>query len=432
LSLLINVAEARERLLESFSAVEVESIPLTEASGRVLAEDVISGFDLPLFSNSSMDGFAVRAEDVADSRPDKPVLLSVVADIPAGQMSQVELRRGEAARIMTGAPLLGGADAVVPVEDTDHHGRGDHPGSTAPSQVRIYQPVDAGAFIRPRGQDVGAGEVVLKSNVRLRPQDIGLLAMLGCSDVKVFRKPRVVMLSTGDELLPIEEPLSPGKIHDSNAYTLAAAIAKEGGEAIYLGIARDEEETVQRIIEKAIEFEADLILSSAGVSVGAFDFVRQVVEKNGRLEFWRVNMRPGKPLAFGAYRGIPFIGLPGNPVSAFVGYEVFVRPAIRKLSGLPGVHRPTVSVRLREAVESDGRESYLRAIVDFQDGHYFATLTGHQGSGNLLSLVQANALLIIPSGVKSLPAKAEVGAWLLGEIEEGITASWTKNIESAR
>jgi molybdopterin molybdotransferase len=256
--------------------------------------------------------------------------------------------------------------------------------------------------------------------------------MLGCSDVKVFRKPRVVMLSTGDELLPIEEPLSPGKIHDSNAYTLAAAIAKEGGEAIYLGIARDEEETVQRIIEKAIEFEADLILSSAGVSVGAFDFVRQVVEKNGRLEFWRVNMRPGKPLAFGAYRGIPFIGLPGNPVSAFVGYEVFVRPAIRKLSGLPGVPRPTVSVRLREAVESDGRESYLRAIVDFQDGHYFATLTGHQGSGNLLSLVQANALLIIPSGVKSLPAKAEVGAWLLGEIEEGITASWTKNIESAR
>jgi molybdopterin molybdotransferase len=254
--------------------------------------------------------------------------------------------------------------------------------------------------------------------------------MLGCKEVLVFRKPRVVMLSTGDELLPMDEPLSPGKIHDSNAYTLAASIEKDGGEAIYLGIARDREEAVRAIIENAVKNKADLILSSAGVSVGAFDFVRQVVEKHGRMEFWRVNMRPGKPLAFGSYKGIPFIGLPGNPVSAFVGYEVFVQPAIRKLAGLPTRRRPTVSVRLQHAVESDGRESYLRAIVEFRDGYYAARLTGHQGSGNLLSLVQANALLIIPSGVKSLPAEAEIEAWFLGEIEEGFTASWKKNIES--
>jgi molybdopterin molybdotransferase len=229
------------------------------------------------------------------------------------------------------------------------------------------------------------------------------------------------MLSTGDELLPIEKPLSPGKIHDSNAYTLAASIERDGGEALYLGIARDQEGAVRDIIELAVENKADLILSSAGVSVGAFDFVRQVVEKHGRMEFWRVNMRPGKPLAFGSYRGIPFIGLPGNPVSAFVGYEVFVRPAIRKLGGLSSIPRPSVRVRLGDPVESDGRESYLRAIVRFHDGHYSARLTGHQGSGNLLSLVQANALLIIPSGVKSLPAKAEVDAWLLDDIQEGIT-----------
>jgi molybdopterin molybdotransferase len=419
LSSLISVTEARQRLLESFTAVESESIPLTQAAGRVLAEDVVAGFDLPLFANSSMDGFAVRAADVIASLPDRPVVLSVVADVPAGQMSPVEIKPGEAARIMTGAPLLAGADAVVPVEDTDHHERGDHPGSTAPSRVQIFKAVEVGAYVRPRGQDVRTGEVVLRSNFRLRPQDVGLLAMLGCVEVTVYRRPRVVMLSTGDELLPVEKPLSPGKIHDSNAYTLSASVTQDGGEAIYLGIAKDQEDAVRNIVEKAVENKADLILSSAGVSVGAFDFVRQVVEKHGRIEFWRVNMRPGKPLAFGSYRGIPFLGLPGNPVSAFVGYEVFVRPAIRKLSGLPDRNRPTVTVRLLEPVDSDGRESYLRAIVSFQNGSYIARLTGHQGSGNLLSLVQANALLIIPSGVKSLPAEAEVNAWLLGEIEEG-------------
>ena len=422
MSSLLSVAEARQRLLDSFSPVETESIPLTQAAGRVLAVDVVSGFDLPLFANSSMDGFAVRAEDVVASRPDHPVILGVVADVPAGQMPSLEIKPGEAARIMTGAPLIAGADAVVPVEDTDHHKRGDHPGSAAPAQVRIFQPVEAGAYIRPKGQDIRAGEVVLQSKAMLRPQDVGLLAMLGCVEVTVYRRPRVVMLSTGDELLPVEQPLSPGKIHDSNAYTLSASVAQDGGEAIYLGIANDQEDAVRSIMERAVESRADLILSSAGVSVGAFDFVRQVVEKHGKMEFWRVNMRPGKPLAFGSYRDIPFIGLPGNPVSAFVGYEVFVRSAVRKLAGLPDGRRPAVTVRLQEPVESDGRESYLRAIVGFRDGSYCARLTGHQGSGNLLSLVQANALLIIPSGVKSLPAEAEVHAWILGDLEEGSTA----------
>jgi molybdopterin molybdotransferase len=264
---------------------------------------------------------------------------------------------------------------------------------------------------------VRSGETVLFSKSRLRPQDLGLLAMLGQADILVYRRPKVLIFSTGDELLPVEQPLTPGKIHDSNSYTLSASITRDSGEAHYLGIARDREEDVRNLLEKALERGADLIISSAGVSVGAFDYVRQVVEQNGRMEFWRVNMRPGKPLAFGSYQEIPFIGLPGNPVSAFIGYEVFVRPALHKLAGLSESKRVVHTVTLEEPVNSDGRESYLRAVVNVKDGSYSARLTGHQGSGNLLSLVQANALLIIPSGVKSLPAKAEVEAWFLDKVD---------------
>jgi molybdopterin molybdotransferase len=416
LSPLLSVAEAREKLLDSFSEVETESVPLAQAAGRVIAADVVSQIDLPLFANSSMDGFAVLSEDVAASHPDQPVVLQVVADIPAGQLSPISIKTGQAARIMTGAPLPPGADAVVPVEDTDHYQRGVEPGAAAPEQVRIFQSAEKGAYIRSKGIDVRSGETVLFSKSRLRPQDLGLLAMLGQADILVYRRPKVLIFSTGDELLPVEQPLTPGKIHDSNAYTLSASITRDGGEAHYLGIARDREEDVRNLLEKALERGADLIISSAGVSVGAFDFVRQVVEQNGRMEFWRVNMRPGKPLAFGSYQEIPFIGLPGNPVSAFVGYEVFVRPALQKLAGLPESKRVVHTVKLEEPVNSDGRESYLRAIVNVKEGSYSARLTGHQGSGNLLSLVQANALLIIPSGVKSLPAKAEVNAWFLDNV----------------
>jgi len=239
--------------------------------------------------------------------------------------------------------------------------------------------------------------------------------MLGVALVPVYRKPRIAVFSTGDELLPVEAPLQGGKIHDANTYILVALIEATGGVPVNLGIVEDQENTVKAALDQA-QFEGvDFILSSAGVSVGAFDFVRSVVEKEGRMDFWRVNMRPGKPLAFGHYQGRPFIGLPGNPVSAFVGYEVFVRLAIAKLAGLNDWKRPTKRVRLVEPVESDGRESYLRAIVEEKNGELQARLTGHQGSGNLRSLVQANALLIIPSGVKSLPTGAETNAWLLDD-----------------
>ncbi|MGE5249248.1 MAG: gephyrin-like molybdotransferase Glp [Bacteroidota bacterium] len=404
----MSVAEARERILSHVRAVETETLPLAECADRVLAEDIEAATDLPLFDNSSMDGFALRTADLPDGSLPR---LRVVADIPAGSQPTVVLQAGEAARIMTGAPLPSGADAVIPVEDTDFHSR--DAGAAAPAWVLPARPVRSGENVRPRAADVRAGEVVLRARRLLRPQDLGLLAMLGRAHVPVYRRPRLALLSSGDELLPVEAPLEPGKIHDSNSYVLSALISKAGASVIPLGVARDRREAVEALLERACRSGADLILSSAGVSVGAFDFVKEVVDSNGRLDFWRVNMRPGKPLAFGEYQGVPFIGLPGNPISAFVGFEVFVRPALERLRGLEGSNRPSVRVKLGEAVESDGRESYLRAELRQEQGGLVAYLSGHQGSANLPALVRANALLIIPAGVKSAPAGREVEAWML-------------------
>ena len=410
---MLSVSEALLRLLTSFKPVNTEFVPLDKAAGRVISEDIKSGIDLPLFTNSSMDGFAIRSGDITGTNLDRPVKLSVVEDIPAGKKPTIEILKSQTSRIMTGAPLPIGSDAVVPIEDTDQYELGSHSEFELPTEIKVFREVNQGAYVRQKGEDVAANETVLKSNTRLRPQDLGLLAMLGKSTIPAFRYPRIVILSTGDELVPVEEPLEFGKIHDSNAYTLSALIIRDGGLPVYLGIVPDQETAVREFLESAVENSAGLILSSAGVSVGAFDFVRTVVQSDGKLDFWRVNMRPGKPLAFGNFKGVPFIGLPGNPVSAFVGYEVFVRPAIIRLAGMDDAPRKRVRTRLAEDIDSDGRESFLRAVVSSQDGEWVARLTGHQGSGNLLSLVQANALLIIPSGVKSLPSGSEVEAWLL-------------------
>lgn len=413
MSQLLKVADARLRLLNSISQVESEQVPLLYAVGRVLAEEVISNVELPLFNNSSMDGYAVRAVDLVGTDPNHPMELFVVADIPAGKMPSINLGFKQAARIMTGAPLPEGADAVVPIEYTDHYQSEKHIRYDFSEKVCVYRAVLAGENVRTRGQDVRIGNTILQANKRLRPQDVGLLAMLGISHVLVFRKPRVAMLSTGDELLPIDTPLQPGKIHDSNAYTLIGQVERDGGEALYMGITPDNENSITEVFEQAVSNKVDLIISSAGVSVGAFDYVRTVVMSHGAINFWRVNMRPGKPLAFGHYQDVPFIGLPGNPVSAFVGYEVFVRPALMYLGGLKEFSRTLIKVKILDTIESDGRESYLRAVIKHEDGNWIGRLTGHQGSGNLHSLVEANALLIIPSGVKSLPSGALVDAWLI-------------------
>ncbi len=410
---LISVEDARARILQDFSPLESERKTIDRATQRILAEDIIAPFDLPRFDNSSVDGFALRlARGQNSSLP--LITLNVVGDIPAGSNKRIHLKPGEAARIMTGAPVPTGADRVVAVEATDFPFR--ESSAPLPEKVGVNILPDPRVNIRPRGQDLSKGTVVLSHGKQLYAADIGLLAMLGFNQVQVHRLPRIALFSSGDELVQPGRHLPPGKIFDANSYMLQALVGELGCAAIPLGVARDDPERVRALFEQARKEKVDLIITTAGVSVGAFDYVRKILEENQRVAIWRVNMRPGKPLTFGYYQSTPVISLPGNPVSAYVGFLVFVVPVLRKLMGLNQLVRESITVHLEQPIESDGRESYLRAVVKNRDGVYLASLSGHQGSGNLFALVQANALLILPSGVQSLPAGAEVKAWLLTDI----------------
>lgn len=382
-------------------------------SGRILSEDIYAPGDLPSFDNSSMDGFAVIAADVQEASSENPIALPIIADIPAGSSPQSAILPGQAARIMTGAPIPAGADAVIPLEETNFNPgtAAISPGQDSIQQVIIYHSIGNGANIRSLGSDVRQGQLLLEAGRKLQPQDIGILATIGRAQVNAHRKPRLALFSSGNELVQPGQPLGPGQVYDSNQYVLAAILEQQGAEVLRLGTAPDDPESIEKTLRRAVDEKVDLIVTSAGVSVGAHDYVRQVIEANGSLNFWRVNMRPGKPLAYGNLRGIPLVGLPGNPVSAFIGCLVFVLPALYRLSGRSQVSLNLVKTVLKESLESDGRESYLRAVVADEDGRLVSRLTGHQGSGNLFSLVQANALLIVPSGVKSLPSDSEVETW---------------------
>jgi molybdopterin molybdotransferase len=420
---LLSVREAQEHIINSLQPVGVETISIEQAAGRVLAEDITAPGDLPPFANSSMDGFAVKAADIAAASPGTPVMLDIIGDIQAGAVLNITVQQGQAARIMTGAPLPEGAEAVIPVEETSFapgqaKGEGAQPMAMQPRQVAIFRSTHPGANIRPRGSDVTAGQELLKTGRLIQPQDIGIIASIGRPQVSVYRKPRIALFSSGDELVPPGQPLGWGKIYDSNQYVLAAMLERAGAEVIRLGTSPDDPHQIAAHLSRAVDQRADMIVTSAGVSVGAFDFVRQVIETQGSLNFWKVNMRPGKPLAYGSFAGIPLVGLPGNPVSAFVGCLVFVLPALARLAGRDWDKPGYTKAFLTEDVESDGRESYLRVVVRSQDGKPVVTLTGHQGSGNLFSLVQANALLILPSGVKSLPSGSEVNIWYLDRSNE--------------
>ncbi|HMD89498.1 MAG TPA: gephyrin-like molybdotransferase Glp [Anaerolineaceae bacterium] len=408
---LLTVHDAQERIISAFQALPPEIVYIKESLHRVLAVDITADTDLPPFDNSSMDGFAVRSADIGLASPSNPIILSVIEDIPAGAFPQMALQPGQAARIMTGAPIPSGCDAVIPIEDTDYD-FAETP-VRLPYQLKITESVKFGTFIRPHGQDIQRGQVVLQCGRRIGPAEVGLLASLGVSRVPVYNKPMIALLSTGDELISPDQPLSPGKIRNSNSYAIAALIEEFGAEVLDFGTAPDQPEIIRQRLQDAVDQNADLILTTAGVSVGAFDYVKPVIQEKGNLTFWRVNMRPGKPLAFGSYQGIPLLGLPGNPVSAYVGFLVFVLPAIHKMAGILKTKQQVIRAILTHPVESDGRESYLRAVVKIEGGQITATLTGHQGSGNMFSLVQANALLIVPSGVKSLPIGAEVFIWPL-------------------
>ena len=319
---------------------------------------------------------------------------------------------GTAVRILTGAPVPDGADAVVAVENTNQF---KGPQSTAlPEFVIIYMAARPGENVRPAGEDVQKGQLVLTKGRVLQPQDIGLLISLGIHQVQVARKASIALFSSGDELLEPGEQLTPGKIYDSNRYVLTGLLQAAGAEVVQLGVARDTSESVTETLDKALKDPPDLILSSAGVSVGVFDYVYKVIKENGELTFWKVNMRPGKPIAFGRYKNIPILGLPGNPVSAYIGCVVFVLPIIRKLHGLPATAQKVIKAVLTEPLKSDdGRESFYRGIIRKENGVNKASLAGHQGSGNLFSLVRVNALLIVPAGITLIPAGEIISAWPL-------------------
>jgi molybdopterin molybdotransferase len=402
---MLSVAEARALILDQFAPLGSETVPLAQALGRVLAADVRADHAVPPFDNSSMDGYAVRAAEVAGAAPDRPVDLPVSADIAAGSGLPGPLRAGTAARIMTGAPMPAGADAVVPVEDTDD--ARERFSAQVPASVTIRRVASGGANIRHAGQDVQAGQVVLRQGQPVNPATLGVLAALGQAQVPVYRQPLVAVFSTGDELVEPEAVPGPGQIRDVNSHTLAAAVEQNGGRVLRLGIAPDRLDVVQDRLRAAAEAGADLILSSAGVSVGAYDVVKAAVEALGTLSFWRVRMRPGKPLAFGRVAGVPFFGLPGNPVSALMVFEVFVRPALLLAGGRSNWRRLEVRARLLETMGSDGRESYLRVRVERQGGELVARPAGDQGSAVMTTLVRANGLLVLAEGA----AEARAGEW---------------------
>lgn len=409
---LLSILEAQQKILFAIKNTSPEMCLVEQAYGRVLLEDIHSPLDLPPFTNSSMDGFAVHSKDILGASVTSPVRLPVELDIPAGTINQESLPTGASARILTGAPVPDGADAVVAVESTDQF-KGLQT-TVLPEFVTIFTAASPGENVRPAGEDVAIGQLVLSKGRVLQPQDIGLLISLGIREVKVARKARVALFSSGDELLEPGEALAPGKIFDSNRFVLTGLLQAAGAEVIQLGVARDSRESVTETLGKALQDPPDLILSSAGVSVGVFDYVYKVIKENGELTFWKVNMRPGKPIAFGSYKNIPFLGLPGNPVSAYIGCVVFVLPILRKIHGLPPTARKLIKAVLTEPLKSpDGRESYYRGTLRRENEIYKASLAGHQGSGNLFSLVKANALLIVPAGVRLIPAGDEIFAWPL-------------------
>jgi molybdopterin molybdotransferase len=402
---LLSVESARTIILEKFKTKNGVLLPIEQSIGKILSKDIFSILNLPPFNNSSMDGFAVLAENIRGATEENPAELKIIEDIAAGTAPKEHLHPGQASRIMTGAPLPPGADAVVPVEFTNFSDR--YYQKELPSHIEVFKPVSSGDYIRPEGQDILVGEKIFSKGHQLRPQDLGFLAAQGFGEIETVQQPVIGLLSSGDELIQPGEVLHPGKIYDSNTITIKTLLESFGAKVINLGVAKDDLDDIKTKLLNIQRLNIDLLVSTAGVSVGVYDFIRDVILEDGNLSFWKVNIRPGKPLTFGEYQKIPFIGLPGNPVSAFVSTLIFIKPVINRLLGI----QEKIDIRttiLDEEIISDGRESYLRAKISFEQGNYHARLVSHQGSGNIYSLVCANALLIIPAGVKSLPKGIEV------------------------
>jgi molybdopterin molybdotransferase len=415
---MITVEEALERILGYVEVLEPEEKPLLEALGQVLAEDVASTFDIPPLDNTAMDGYAVRAEDTRGASADSPVQLRVVGEVAAGYVFRGEVRPGTAVRIMTGAAVPAGADSIVPFEETDE------PFEKAPERsqrveatVQVLKEAQPGANIRRAAEDVRAGQTVMSKGRVLRPSEIGVLASLGRTTARVIRRPVVAILSTGDELVEAGKVRPTAKIYDANAYSVGALVRRHGGVPRLLGIAKD---TVEALTAKIHEgLDADMLITSAGVSRGDYDVVKEVLAREGDIDFWTVAMKPGKPLAFGCFRkgdrAVPHIGLPGNPVSSMVTFELFGRPAMMKMMGKTNWRRPMVKAVAEERIvnRGDPRRFYARCIVREREGRYHASLTGPQGSGMLTSMVHANGLTVIPPDVDEVQPGEEIEVILL-------------------
>jgi molybdopterin molybdotransferase len=389
---MLTVEEAREQIFARVGVLAEERVPLLAALNRVLAQSVVATREIPPWPNSSMDGYAVCA---ADTRTGS-ARLTVVGRVAAGALPDRAVVPGTAMRIFTGAPMPDGADAVIPQEDVEAGRDG----------IAVSRAVDPGAYVRPRGEDVRPGDHVLSPGQVVGPAEVGLLATLGWPHVRVRRRPRVAILSTGNELADLGQEPGPGQIPNTNTYALMAQVIEAGGEPINLGVASDDLDDIERRL-RAIE-HADMLVSSAGVSVGDLDLVRAALEKLGaELHLWRVSMRPGKPITFGSLRGRPLFGLPGNPVSAMVTFELFVRPVLRKMQGFAQLDRPHVAARAAEPIDNPGaRRGYLRVTLAPERDHYAARLTGEQGSAILRSMVLADGFAVVPGD--TLVEKGEV------------------------
>lgn len=387
------LSEAQKVVLEATPVLGLEKIPILDALGRVLGEDIVAERDNPPWDNSAMDGFAVRWEDIRQEHAiQKPVTLSIIEDVPAGKMPSKTVESGQAIRIMTGAPIPKGADTVLKVEDTEH----------TLESVRVFKPEPKGSNIRPQGEDVRKGECIIAKGTQIRPGEAGMLAILAKSFVFVYQHPRVAILSTGDELADLDERFSEEKIINSNSYGIAAAVQDAGGIPFLLGIARDNPAALKEKISHGLT--ADILVLSGGVSMGDYDFTKAVFRDLGaEMNFWKLAIRPGQPLAFGKIQGKLAFGLPGNPVSSMVTFEQLVRPAMLKMSGHRSYGRPLVQAVFQEKFSKrTDRRHFLRGVLTREEGVFKVRTTGDQGSGILTSMVKANCLIDVPVEVERL------------------------------
>ncbi len=383
---MISVEEALQVILKSIQVLGLEKVDILSSLGRVLGEDIYAPYHIPHWDNSAMDGYAVIQKDIKDATPENPATLKVVADLPAGYTAKRDLKKGEVIRIMTGAPVPEGSDTVVMVENTKRDG----------DKVNIFKANSKGDNIRKAGEDVSKGTLVLPKGSVIHPAEVGMLASLKRSFVSVYQKPTVAVISTGDELIDVDENLTGGKIVSSNTYSLSSLVRYLGATPLILGIAKDKSEDLLDRFKVAVR--ADMIISSGGVSVGDYDLVKDILKELGaEMKFWKVSMRPGQPLAFGVIEGKPTFGLPGNPVSCMVSFEQFVRPSILKASGYRQIFRPLIEACLKEPINKKvGKKYFIRCIVSMEEGKYVVTTTGEQGSGILMSMVRANGLIVLP------------------------------------